>query len=60
MYLVFLELPLTVGGIKRSGLRSCVCIPRDKTCQRATMLRIPLKPLCFMTACYALAVLVCL
>jgi len=47
----------SVGGMKRSGMRGCEPIPRYRPYQRATMLRIPLKPLCFMTACYQLAFL---
>jgi hypothetical protein len=28
---VAINMLANVGGMKRSGLRSCVCIPRDKT-----------------------------
>jgi len=38
--------------MKRSGVRGCEPITRDKPCQRELSLQIALKPLCFMTACY--------
>ncbi len=41
--------------MKRDGLRGCVRIPYDKTTRRDETLEYPLKPACFMTACYALA-----
>ena len=51
--LALLACCLTVGGMKRSGVRDCEPIPLYRLCQQELSLQIALKPLCFMTACWA-------
>ena len=50
---VFLQLMVTVGGMRRGGFREDEPITRHKPCQRKLRLQIALKPPWRMTACWA-------
>jgi hypothetical protein len=42
---------LSVGGMKRAGIRGCIHIPSHETAKRDETLKYPLKPACLMSTC---------